>query len=75
MRMNRLIAILLMLTCCISTSASGQSAADNLMRSNGKIYVVVASLLVILACIVAYLIYLDRKLGKLEKSEPIDNDQ
>ena len=41
--------------------------ADGL-RSNGKIYVVVAVLLTILAGIVLYLIRLDRKISKLEKS-------
>jgi hypothetical protein len=36
-------------------------------RSNGKIYVVVAVILTILAGIVIYLIRLDRKISKLEK--------
>lgn len=37
------------------------------MRSNGKIYVVVAVLCIILAGIFIYLINLDKKIGKLEK--------
>ena len=37
------------------------------MRQNGKIYVVVAVILTILAGIFLYLIRLDRKIGKLEK--------
>jgi hypothetical protein len=37
------------------------------MRSNGKIYVVVAVILTLFAGIVAYLISLDRKITKLEK--------
>lgn len=36
------------------------------MRSIGKIYVVVAVILAIFAGIVVFLIYLDRKLTKLE---------
>jgi hypothetical protein len=36
-------------------------------RSNGKIYVVVAVILTILAGIVIYLIRLDRKISRLEK--------
>lgn len=40
--------------------------ADTL-RSNGKIYVVVTVLCIIFVGIVAYLIHLDRKIGKLEK--------
>lgn len=38
------------------------------MRANGKIYVVVAVLLIILAGIFIYLFRLDRKLGRLEKN-------
>lgn len=37
------------------------------MRSNGKIYVVVAVILTIFAGIILYLIRLDRKITKLEK--------
>ncbi|MBP9926688.1 MAG: CcmD family protein [Cyclobacteriaceae bacterium] len=37
------------------------------MRSEGKIYVVVAILLIILSGLIAYLIMLDRKITRLEK--------
>lgn len=39
------------------------------MRSNGKIYVVVAVLVTILAGIVIYLVRLERKIGQLEKDQ------
>lgn len=39
------------------------------MRSNGKIYVVVAVLVIILLGLFTYLIRLDRKIGKLEKQD------
>lgn len=39
------------------------------MRSNGKIYVVVTVLLIILAGLFSYLINLDRKMGRLEKKD------
>jgi hypothetical protein len=39
------------------------------MRSNGKIYVVVAVLLIVLAGLFLFLISLDRKLSRLEKNE------
>ena len=39
----------------------------DLMRSNGRIYVVVAVMLTILAGLILYLVRLDRKLTKLEK--------
>ena len=38
------------------------------MRSNGKIYVVVAVILTIFAGIIIYLIRLDKKMTKLEKN-------
>jgi hypothetical protein len=40
------------------------------MRSEGKIYVVVAILLLILAGLIAYLVTLDRKISKIEKKLP-----
>lgn len=43
--------------------------ADSL-RSNGKIYVVVAIVLVILLGLIGYLISLDRKVSRLEKRIP-----
>jgi CcmD family protein len=39
----------------------------DLMRSSGKIYVVVGVLLIIFAGITLYLVTMDRKLSKLEK--------
>jgi Na+-transporting NADH:ubiquinone oxidoreductase subunit NqrD len=37
------------------------------MRSNGRIYVVVAVMLIILIGLILYLVRLDRKISKLEK--------
>lgn len=42
------------------------------MRQNGKIYVVVAVVLTILAGILLYLIRLDRKISKLEKENSVN---
>jgi hypothetical protein len=39
-----------------------------LMRSNGKIYVVVTVMVIILAGLFVYLINLDRKINRLEKN-------
>jgi hypothetical protein len=43
------------------------------MRSNGKIYVVVAVILTIFAGIIFYLVRLDRKIAKLEKAEGLSS--
>ena len=40
----------------------------DVMRSNGKIYVVIAVIVAIFAGIIIYLVRLDRKLTKLEKN-------
>lgn len=45
----------------------GQTEMADTMRSNGKIYVVVVVLATIFAGIFAYLIYIDRKIARLEK--------
>ena len=50
-----------------------QAESGDFMRSTGKIYVVVAVIVVVFLGIVAFLIYLDRKLTKLE-SQINDND-
>jgi hypothetical protein len=46
---------------------NGAEMADN-MRKEGKIYVVIAVILTIFAGLVLFLVRLDRKISKLEKS-------
>jgi CcmD family protein len=48
------------------TAEAGPEMADQL-RQDGKIYVVVAVVVVILVGLLLYLISLDRKVGRLEK--------
>jgi hypothetical protein len=50
----------------------GVEMADKL-RSNGKIYVVVACVFVIFAGIIIFMIMLDRKLRKLEKIQRLED--
>ena len=57
-----------------ATSSSVMAQSNNIemadvMRENGKIYVVVAVLLIILIGIVLYLVRLERKLKQLENNE------
>jgi len=40
---------------------------DNLLRSNGRIYVVIGVILIIFISIILYLIRIERKINKLEK--------
>ena len=57
----------LMMQLCLLAQPNNVQMADT-MRSNGKIYVVVAVIVTIFAGILLYLIRLDRKLTKLEKN-------
>ena len=50
------------------TDPSNVQMADT-MRSNGKIYVVVAVILTILAGLVLYIVRLDKKISRLEKEK------
>lgn len=47
------------------------TGSEDFMNSNGKIYVVVAVIVVIVIALFAYLLYLDRKIARMEK----DHDQ
>ncbi|HEY1017915.1 MAG TPA: CcmD family protein [Sediminibacterium sp.] len=61
---------LLLLLASSSAVKAQEAVAENadLMRSNGKIYVVVAVVVTILLGLFAYVFNLDRKISKLEKN-------
>lgn len=48
-------------------SPAQQAGMDSIMRNNGRIYVVVAVMLVILAGLIAYMVRTDRKISRVEK--------
>jgi len=62
----RLPFTLLLVFISLLSKANEVEMAD-VMRSNGKIYVVVSVLLAILIGLIVYLISIDRKLSRLEK--------
>jgi uncharacterized membrane protein len=67
--MNKLNKSLLLLFALSITNLlhAQEETMANTMRSNGKIYVVVAVLTTILLGLIAYVIRLDKKISKLEK--------
>ena len=67
--MSKRISITIFLLLITTMFASAETEMADTMRSNGKIYVVVVVLATIFAGIFAYLVMLDRKIGKLEKEE------
>ena len=64
--MKKLISILTFMFLMFFANAQDVKMSD-MMKENGKIYVVIAVMLTILAGLVLYLIRLDRKISKLEK--------
>lgn len=63
-----LLAILFQIPILICSAQDSSAEMADSFRSNGKIYVVVAVVLTILAGIILYLIRLDRKISRLEKN-------
>ena len=61
-----LLPICFLLAATTTVFAQDNEMAD-VMRTNGKIYVVVGVLLIILLGIIVYLITLDRKIQRIEK--------
>ena len=69
-KLKRIGAIILMAMITVMAKAQElDPSADNnsIMKSNGKIYVVMAVVVVIVLGLFLYLINLDRKISKLEK--------
>jgi CcmD family protein len=67
-KISRVFALLLMLLSSSMLHAQGDRNMGDTMRSNGRIYVVITVILVILVGLFLYLIRLDRKMSKLEKN-------
>ena len=66
--MKKLIPILTFIFLAFFANAQDVTMADA-MKENGKIYVVIAVMLAILAGLVLYLVRIDRKISKLEKNK------
>ena len=66
--MKKLIALIMMLLCFVAVNAQGVEMADE-MRSSGKIYVVIATIVIVFAGIAIYLFAIDRRLKKIEREK------
>ena len=71
--MNKMLKRLLFVICGLLLNAfafaQGTPETENLMRSNGKIYVVVAVCVTILTGLFIYVFLLDRKISRFEKNK------
>lgn len=65
--MIRTCSLLLVLFLTANAAFAQDANMANVMRDNGKIYVVVGVIVLIFAVLFAYLVILDRKLRKLER--------
>lgn len=65
MNMKKYLYLFLLMTISTLIQAQDAEMAD-VMRSNGKIYVVVGIILIVLTGLITYLFTLDRKITKLE---------
>jgi len=68
--MNKIIRRLLFMICCLCSTMvlfAQNQTTEEVMRSNGKIYVVVAVCLTILTGLFLYVFLVDRKISKIEK--------
>ncbi len=72
-KITSLKALIALLFAPILLNAQPIEMADT-MRSEGKIYVVVAILLVIFVGLISYLVFLDRKITRIEKKLPEKKD-
>jgi CcmD family protein len=66
--MKKIIPFFLSLILTMSAMAQGEQVSSGFMRSNLKIYVVVAVLVIIFSGIVLFLFSLERRLKKLEEN-------
>lgn len=68
MCLKNIITLLILFTVSLPCLAQEKKVGmADMMRANGRIYVVVAVVLTILAGLIIYLIRLDKKISKLEK--------
>ncbi|HMW26011.1 MAG TPA: CcmD family protein [Ferruginibacter sp.] len=66
---SRLLLVVAALLVTVVSQAQDNNGSTDVMRSNGKIYVVVAVCLTILLGLFLYVFSIDRKISKLEKEK------
>jgi len=72
--MKKIIFALMLLLCSVQLFAqTGPVEMADTLRSNGKIYVVVICIVIILLGLLGYLFSLDKRLKKIEKKSEVKN--
>ena len=65
---HKLTALIVVLLSALDANAQAVEMAD-VMRSNGKIFVVVAVAATVMAGIIGFMVYLDMRIRKMEKAQ------
>jgi hypothetical protein len=65
--MNKIVLICILSLLSLVTKAQDAPQMADVLRENGKIYVVIGVISIIFLCLVVFLVYLERKLKKLEE--------
>lgn len=69
MKLKKIVLLFVLLLTTIISFAQEKTEMADTMRSNGRIYVVVAVVTTILAGLILYMVRLDRKMTRLEKEK------
>ncbi len=74
MRNFKTLSLIALLLSSFPIFAQGDSQVEmaDALRTNGKIYVVVVALVIILTGVIIFLLRIEKKLNSLEKKEPED---
>ena len=67
-KLKYLVSVIFLMCTSLASQAQQPAEMADVMRSNGKIYVVVGVILVIVAGLFAYLFSLDKKVTRIEKN-------
>jgi CcmD family protein len=69
--MKKLISLVLILLCFVAVKAQEAQPVEmaDKMRSEGKIYVVIGTIVIVFAGLAIYLFSIDRRLKKIEKEK------
>jgi CcmD family protein len=69
--MKRLVSLIMMMLCFVAVKAQNGQDVEmaDAMRSEGKIYVVIGTIVIVFTGLAIYLFSIDRRLKKIEKEK------
>jgi CcmD family protein len=69
--MKKLVSLIMMMLCFVAVNAQNRQDVEmaDTMRSSGKIYVVIGTIVIVFTGLAIYLFSIDRRLKKIEKEK------